>query len=120
VPGYVLAGDESALPAISMLLDAIPHPVPVQVLVELAAPDGHVTLPGDAATAWLDQADWRPGGALVEALTEVDVPEGHHVWVAGEAASMHRIRQHLFDERGLARSRATVRGYWKHGRASPG
>jgi NADPH-dependent ferric siderophore reductase len=28
-----------------------------------------------------------------------------------------RIRRHLFEERGLPRPQATVRGYWKHGRA---
>jgi len=35
------------------------------------------------------------------------------VWVAGEAAAVHRIRRHLFDERGLPRRQATIRGYWK-------
>ena len=39
------------------------------------------------------------------------------VWVAGEAAGVQRIRRHLFEERGLTRAQATVRGYWKHGRA---
>jgi len=39
------------------------------------------------------------------------------VWVAGEAAAVQRIRRALFEERGVPRSRATVRGYWKHGRA---
>jgi NADPH-dependent ferric siderophore reductase len=43
--------------------------------------------------------------------------DGWRLWAAGEAASMQRIRQHLFTERGIARSVATVRGYWKHGRA---
>jgi NADPH-dependent ferric siderophore reductase len=40
------------------------------------------------------------------------------VWVAGEAAAMQRIRTHLFDGRGLTRSQATVRGYWKLGRSA--
>ena len=38
--------------------------------------------------------------------------------MAGEAAAVQRIRHHLFDERGLSRSHAVVRGYWKHGRGS--
>jgi NADPH-dependent ferric siderophore reductase len=38
------------------------------------------------------------------------------VWVAGEAAAMQRIRRHLFEDRGLSRAQASVRGYWKHGR----
>ncbi len=39
--------------------------------------------------------------------------DGTRIWAAGEAAAMHKVRQHLFKERGLARSVATVRGYWK-------
>jgi NADPH-dependent ferric siderophore reductase len=39
------------------------------------------------------------------------------LWAAGEAAAMQRIRRHLFEDRGLSRADATVRGYWKHGRA---
>jgi NADPH-dependent ferric siderophore reductase len=31
---------------------------------------------------------------------------------------MQRIRRHLSDERGMPRSRAVVRGYWKHARSS--
>jgi NADPH-dependent ferric siderophore reductase len=36
--------------------------------------------------------------------------------VAGEAAAVQRIRRQLFEDRGLPRPQATVRGYWKHGR----
>ena len=35
------------------------------------------------------------------------------VWAAGEAGAMQRIRRHLFEERNLPRSRASIRGYWK-------
>ena len=45
------------------------------------------------------------------------IADGWRIWAAGEAAAMYRIRHHLFDELGLPRARATVRGYWKHGRA---
>ena len=30
---------------------------------------------------------------------------------------MQRIRRHVFEEREVARSRTSIRGYWKHGRA---
>ena len=46
-----------------------------------------------------------------------DLVPGARVWVAGEAATMQRIRRDLFEHRGLSRAQATVRGYWKHGRA---
>ena len=53
---------------------------------------------------------------LVSAVTGADIDHDTLVWAAGEAAAMQRIRKHLFDERGLARASAVVRGYWKRGR----
>ena len=68
--------------------------------------------------AWLDlPADAAPGDALVAAVEALDLADDVRVWAAGEAAAMQRIRRHLFEARGLARSQAVVRGYWKHGRA---
>ncbi len=57
-----------------------------------------------------------PGQTLVDAMRASTLTEGTRIWAAGEAAAMHQIRHHLFDERRLSRSVATVRGYWKHGR----
>ncbi|MGH9136793.1 MAG: SIP domain-containing protein, partial [Acidimicrobiales bacterium] len=48
---------------------------------------------------------------------QAQLAPGARVWAAGEAAAMQRIRRHLFEERGRSRRDATVRGYWKHGRA---
>lgn len=119
-PGYLLAGDETAIPAVSQLLEEIPDAIPVRVLIEIGAPDARFAItdhPG-ADVAWLDSADGAPpGDALVAAVEGADLGEGTLVWAAGEAASMQRIRRHLFDERGLSRRQAVVRGYWKHGRA---
>ena len=53
----------------------------------------------------------------VRAVRSADLEPGIRVWVAGEAAAMQRIRRHLFEDRGLPRSQASVRGYWKHGRS---
>lgn len=119
--GHLLAGDESALPAIGTLLDAVDGRVPVHVLVEIARPDARLALSGATSVRWLDLGDDQaPGGALLPALTDADLPAGTQVWVAGEAAAVQRARKVLFEQRGLARSDATVRGYWKVGRASGG
>ena len=40
------------------------------------------------------------------------------VWIAGEAAAIRKIRTHVFDDRGLPRTAATIRGYWKQGRSA--
>ena len=120
---FLLGGDEAAIPAISVLLDALPAAVPVQVLVEVARPDARLDLPAhpSATITWLDlPAGAPPGGALHDAIVNAAVDPAARVWVAGEAAAVQRIRRHLFDDRGLARSQCTVRGYWKHGRAGGG
>ncbi len=38
-PAFLLAGDETAIPAISQLLEVLPVPTPVQVHIEVAHPD---------------------------------------------------------------------------------
>jgi NADPH-dependent ferric siderophore reductase len=121
VSQYVLAGDESALPAISVLLEALPPGASVTVLAEVARPDARFELPlhPGATVTWHDlPAGAPPGDALVAAVQAADIGPDARVWVAGEAAAVQRIRKHLFDERGLPRSQCTVRGYWKHGRAA--
>jgi NADPH-dependent ferric siderophore reductase len=122
-PAYLVAGDETAIPAITQVLDAIPDETPVQVRIEVAHADGRLALPEHpgATVLWSDLTPGAPpGDALGAAVRDVDLPDGARVWAAGEAAAVQRIRRHLFDDRGLARAQTSVRGYWKHGRAGDG
>lgn len=118
--GFLLAGDESAIPAIGQLLEVLPEDKPIRVIFEVAGADARLELskhPG-AVVEWLDLPPGAPPGAtLVEAVIKAQLPEDHRVWAAGEAAAMQRIRRHLLDERGLPRSSTWIRGYWKTGRA---
>jgi NADPH-dependent ferric siderophore reductase len=116
---FLLAGDESAIPAISQLLEAIPVETEVQTIIEIAHPDARLSLP-DHPRATIEWCDWShgtvPGSALMAAVVRSRLDAGTRVWAAGEAAAMHRVRRHLFEDRGLARQMVTARGYWKHGR----
>lgn len=115
-PGFLLAGDESAIPAMSQLLEQLPVDTPVTVLIEVADPAARLPVShhASAAVAWLDLAAGAPpGDALVAAVRAAELVADSRIWIAGEAASMQRIRRHLFTERGLPRSLAAVRGYWK-------
>lgn len=118
--GYLLAGDETAIPAISQLLEVMPEQMPVQVHLEIATPSARIELPPHPAAevTWHELPDGRePGDALVDAVERLaEVPGA--VWVAGEAAAVQRVRKHLFHARGMTRSDATVRGYWKKGRSA--
>ena len=116
---FLVAGDESALPAITTLLPALPTDARVVVLIEIADPAARLPWAGrpSAVTTWLNlPIGAAPGDLLVEAVVAADLEDTVRVWAAGEAAAMQRIRRHLFEDRGLPRSQAVVRGYWKHGR----
>lgn len=116
---YLLAGDETAIPAIGQLLEEIPAAVEVRVVIEIAHPQARIDLPDHPAAhiVWVERdSGTGPGAALIEALRDTPIARGTRVWVAGEAGSLVQVRRLLFEERALPRSDATVRGYWKHGR----
>jgi NADPH-dependent ferric siderophore reductase len=116
----VVLADETALPAVTQIVAASPASPVLEIHVEVIRDDAVVDVEVRAG----DTIDWhvtRPGGVpgveLVAVVTALDaVPDGTHVWAAGEASAMHGIRTHLFDTLGIERSRATVRGYWKPAR----
>lgn len=116
---FLLAGDESALPAITTVVPALPADADVRVLVEVRHDDARLDLPFHPGTSveWLLPPDGADAGdALVEAVVASQVHPQTRVWAAGEAAAMQRIRTHLFRGLGLPRTHAVVRGYWKRGR----
>jgi NADPH-dependent ferric siderophore reductase len=119
-PPHLLAGDESAIPAMSQLLEVLPSSTPVIVHVELDDPTARHDLPPHprAEVYWHERPASAPAGdTLVAAVEAATIDDDTRVWAAGEAAAMQRIRRHLFEAREIPRPRTTIRGYWKHGRA---
>ncbi|MGQ0432394.1 MAG: siderophore-interacting protein [Microthrixaceae bacterium] len=117
--GFVLAGDESAIPAISQLLERLPVTATVSVHIEVTRPDARHDLPEHPGTTvvWHELAPGSdPGSTLFDAVRDIPVDPTTRLWVAGEAAAVQRIRRHLFEGRGVPRRQAVVRGYWKVGR----
>lgn len=112
-PSFLLGGDETAVPAIGQLLEAIPADRPVRALIEVADPEARPDLPYHPRL----EVHWTVGaGTLVEAVRDAAIGPGCRIWVAGEAAAVQQVRRHLWEERGVPRRDTTVRGYWKHGR----
>ncbi|WP_420452336.1 siderophore-interacting protein [Ilumatobacter sp.] len=113
--GYLLAGDETALPAIAQLVEWIPDDVPIRAIVEVRDGDARLLGLDDAPHVevdWVLTGDER-GSEVLDRLGAAEIDGGTAVWVAGEAAVMHAVRSLLRDERGIERARMTVRGYWK-------
>jgi NADPH-dependent ferric siderophore reductase len=114
--GYLLAGDESALPAIRQVIEAIAPDVVVRVVVEVGSSKACQELPFHPGvdTKWAVRlVGAEPGSALLPALRAVEVDNAVTAWAAGEAGAMFHVRKYLLEECSLDRRRVTVRGYWK-------
>jgi NADPH-dependent ferric siderophore reductase len=113
-----LAADESAIPAVATLLEALPETTTVDVHVEVDGPDDEVELPGPvkATVTWHHRRAHDAFGAeLAAAAREAAIPDGARIWVACEAAAMRDIRRYFLRERGLPAAQLVTRGYWRTG-----
>jgi NADPH-dependent ferric siderophore reductase len=113
-----IAGDESAIPAVGTLLEALPDSAAAEVHLEVAGPDDEIELASPAKTtvSWHHRRTPDAWGAeLDEAARGAAIAEGTRVWVACEAAAMRGIRGYLIGERRLPASSLVTRGYWRLG-----
>jgi NADPH-dependent ferric siderophore reductase len=115
---HLLAGDESAVPAIAASVERLPAGARAHVFIEVAGPDEELKLetPGDATVTWLHRGGGRVGDALVQAVTDLEFPAGDvHAFVHGEAGFVKELRRLLLRERGVPRERLSISGYWRLG-----
>ncbi|KAA2257905.1 siderophore-interacting protein [Solihabitans fulvus] len=115
---HLLAGDESALPAISAALERLPANAPARVFVEVAGPEEEQALADNGSTevVWVHRADAPIGEKLVEAVRGLTFPDGRvHAFVHGEAKLVKELRHVLRVEHGLPREQLSISGYWRRG-----
>jgi len=115
---HLLAGDESALPAIAAALERMPDSAVVHALVEVsdAAEEQKLQLPDGIEIRWLHRDGGQVGEALVAAVRALPFPDGDvHVFVHGEANLVKALRGHLRLERGVPPGRMSISGYWRRG-----
>jgi NADPH-dependent ferric siderophore reductase len=116
-----IAGDESAIPAVGTLLEALPDSAAAEVHLEVAGPDDEIELASPAKTTITWHHRRTPdawGTELDEAARGAAIADGTRVWVACEAAAMRGIRRYLIGERRLPASSLVTRGYWRLGDAN--
>ncbi len=114
---HLIAGDESALPAIGAALERVPAGVVAHVFVEVDGPADELPLPcpGDLHLTWLHRdADPDAPDLLLRAVEKLEFPPGRgHGFVHGEAVATRALRRHLLGERGMSRADLSVSGYWR-------
>jgi NADPH-dependent ferric siderophore reductase len=119
----LLAGDETALPAITRVLAAAPPSATGLVLVEVAGAEEEqpVPAPDGVEVRWLHRRGTPPGEStlLADEVSALDRPadEDFFAWVAAESAAVRTVRADLRGRWGLGRAQHHAVGYWRRGRA---
>ncbi|MFT4269263.1 MAG: siderophore-interacting protein [Xenophilus sp.] len=120
---HLLAGDDTALPAIARRLGELPAGARALVLAEVDGPADEVPLPtaADARIVWVHRSAAPAGTAeppLLAALRGTPLPSGDfHAWIGCESAVAKALRAHLVDECRANPKWIRASGYWRRGAA---
>ncbi|MFJ8139322.1 siderophore-interacting protein [Streptomyces sp. NPDC096013] len=117
----VVWGDETAVPAASAILEALPAGTRARVWLEVqhAGDIQELATAADAEVTWLVRENQGAEGSpmALGALRAAQLPaaERPYVWIAGESGQVKALRRHFVGERGIDRRRVTFVGYWRRG-----
>ncbi|GAA1415898.1 siderophore-interacting protein [Streptomyces thermospinosisporus] len=118
---HLLAGDESALPAMARSLEALPRGAEARAFVEIEGPEEEQKIDSDAEITWLHRAGRPVGAALLAAVRALDWPDGRvHAFVHGEAHFVKELRRLLRVEKQIPREDLSISGYWRLGHNEDG
>lgn len=119
---HLFCGDESALPAIFTMVEALPESARAEVVLEVSGPEEHQEPSGVRAQLdlhWVHR-DGEPGtgNALQEAVAHLTLPDGRgHAYVFGELRQVAACRLALL-ERDLDPEQVDHKAYWRRGVAN--
>jgi NADPH-dependent ferric siderophore reductase len=119
----LLAGDETALPAISRILREAAPDTRGLALVEVAdaGEEQPLAAPAGVEVRWLHRDGVPPGESslLADAVRALphDPAADVFAWVAAESAAVRTVRADLRTRWGLGRAQHHAIGYWRRGRA---
>ncbi|MFI8436377.1 siderophore-interacting protein [Streptomyces sp. NPDC079020] len=116
---HLLAGDESALPAIAAALEQMPAGALVHAFIEVqdASEEQKVVTADGVSVTWLHRGDRPVGEALTAAVKGLDFPAGEmQAFVHGEAGFVKQIRSYLRLDRKIPLQQLSISGYWRLGK----
>jgi len=111
----LLVADETALPALSAILEA-GGGAGASVFVELPDERYRGPLDTDTPVTWLYRGTDEPGSQVLPAVRDADLSTVDYAWLCGESSIATGVRRHLVRERGVDRRRVLFSGYWRLGR----
>lgn len=117
----LLAGDDTALPAIAAIIESLPAGLRVLAFVEVdsSAEMLPISSAADVRLTWLSRAGRSSSdGQLREVVAGTAFPAGKpYAWIAAESSSVTDLRRHLVNEREIDKELIYFSGYWLLGSA---
>lgn len=117
---YLLAGDETALPAIARILEALPSSARGVALIEVAdaAEEQQIDTKTQIEISWLHRSGAAAGSTdlLSTAVRSVPVPtdgSSMFAWAGCEFEEFKLIRSYIRKERGLSKDDSLIVSYWR-------
>lgn len=114
---YLLAGDETALPAIGRRIEELPAGASIVAVIEVenAAEEQHFETQADLVLHYVHR-NGRPAGTaslILDTIASIDFPPGDaYAYIAGESGMSKAVRAHLTGERGFNPEWVKAAGYW--------
>lgn len=119
---YLLAGDETGLPGIARILEALPASARGVALIEVAgaAEEQPLAAPGGVEVRWLHRGEAAPGTAplLIDEIRSLELPADRGrmlFWGGAEFDTYRSIRNHLVRDAGVPASRVVAYSHWRRG-----
>ncbi|OQQ32189.1 NADPH-dependent ferric siderophore reductase [Prescottella equi] len=112
----LVAGDQTALPAIARCLEMLPADMPATVVIEVAEPSHRQELKSEAPVeiTWLFRSENGGKSRLVETVQAARWRPGQpYLWVAGEALTIKPLRRWAKQDRAIPKQFVEITGYWR-------
>lgn len=121
--GYVLIGDDTALPAIGRRLEELSLGTPAFVVMEVDGPRDEIAFNtlADLTLHWVHRSARRGPRTLNDAVRGLFLPQNEvHTWVACEGGQAKLIRQQLIEDHGVNPAWLKAQAYWRRGEPGVG
>lgn len=115
---FVLAGDESAAPAVCAALDKLPEHASATVYLEINDKNSQFVVPTSPRITinWVYRDNGVYGVALAAAVRAGGISQEKTAWFIHGAAEMIKdLRRFLFVENSIAKQDVSISGYWRVG-----
>jgi NADPH-dependent ferric siderophore reductase len=117
---YLLAGDATALPVISAVLEQLPGAAQVKAVLEVSHKEDEMLLSSAASVCveWLHNPDPEKGSRIAEIVKSMNWPERdkhNYVFIASEYNTVKELKNYFKNELGWDQACFYACSYWKAG-----